>query len=143
MRHQSSVQLLSLSSRDFALYTLWSEVQSKTKDCIDDNVFFQAETVDMGFGKLSPRAFLQPGNVIRSPSAPPIPYFPHHDSDEDDDDTESEDDPFVRSIISRFNRDRVLDLGEENPRRYSEGYALGRQVSPWQLPFNLHTLQID
>ncbi|XP_070209927.1 regulator of G-protein signaling 12-like isoform X2 [Littorina saxatilis] len=87
----------------------------------------QAETVDMGFGKLSPRALQQPGSVIRSPSAPPIPYFPHQDSDEDDDDTESEDDPFVRTIISQFNRDRVLDFGEENPRRYSEGYALSKQ----------------
>lgn len=93
------------------------------------NIFFQAETVDMGFGKLSPRALQQPGHLIRSPSAPPIPYFPHHDSDEDDDDTESEDDPFVRTIISQFNRDRVLDFGDDNPRRYSEGYALGKQVS--------------
>ena len=83
----------------------------------------------MGFGKLSPRAFQQqPSHKIRSPSAPPIPYFPHQDPDDDEDDTESEDDPFVRTIISQFNRDRVLDFGEENPRRYSEGYALGMQV---------------
>ncbi|KAL8586427.1 hypothetical protein ACOMHN_023042 [Nucella lapillus] len=88
----------------------------------------QSETVDMGFGKLSPRAFQQPpSSVIRSPSAPPIAYFPHQDPNEDEDDTESEDDPFVRTIISQFNRDRVLDFGEENPRRYSEGYALGKQ----------------
>nr|KAG5705160.1 hypothetical protein BaRGS_030877 [Batillaria attramentaria] len=49
------------------------------------------------------------------------------DSDDDDDDTESEDDPFVRRIISQFNKDRVLDFGEENPRRFSEGFALAKK----------------
>lgn len=87
------------------------------------------EMVDMRIGKLSPRAFKQPGDTLRSPSAPPIPYFPHQDSDDEDDDTESEDDPFVRKIISQFNRDRLLDLGEENPRRYSEGFALTQKVN--------------
>ncbi|XP_046548501.1 regulator of G-protein signaling 12-like isoform X1 [Haliotis rubra] len=85
----------------------------------------KVEAVDLAAGKLSPRAF---GAVAkhtgRSPSAPPIPYF---HGDEEDDDSEEEDDPFVRGIISRLNRDKALGLADEDPRRYSEGFALARK----------------
>ncbi|XP_046335041.2 regulator of G-protein signaling 12-like isoform X2 [Haliotis rufescens] len=89
----------------------------------------KVEAVDLAAGKLSPRAFSAASLAKyagRSPSAPPIPYF-QGDDDDDDDDSEEEDDPFVRGIISRLNRDKALGLADEDPRRYSEGFALARK----------------
>ena len=88
----------------------------------------QCETVDVAVDKLSPRVFFRPPDpILRSPSAPPIPYFNHH-RDDDSDDSDDEKDPMVRGIISRLNRDKAFGMTCEDPRRFSDGHILAKRV---------------
>ncbi|XP_050397325.1 regulator of G-protein signaling 12 isoform X3 [Patella vulgata] len=81
----------------------------------------RVETVDLNMARLSPRSYCRNKAMLRSPSAPPIPYF--HPDDFDDSDSDSDEDSMVRKVIQRFNHDKTL-LHEQDQRRFSESFAV-------------------